>query len=87
VAVRTRVHRGNRQLKKLARASGRGIAAAQEARPASGLAATVWRQPGLWPGLAAYAAVNAVSKLRAMKASPGWGRDESSRRSRLTGPA
>jgi glycosyltransferase involved in cell wall biosynthesis len=87
VAVRTRVHRGNRQLRQLARAS--GPARPPQAQPQSirTLAATAWRRPDLWAGLLAYVAVNAVAKLRARRQGTGWGRDESTRRPRVTGQA
>lgn len=78
LAVRTRVHRGNRQLKELARASG---SAAVPVNPASHLMLSVSTRPRLWLGAVTYVAVNAIAKLRARKPAVRWGRDESSRRS------
>jgi glycosyltransferase involved in cell wall biosynthesis len=85
VAVRTRVHRGNRQLRELTRASGSALPPQAGQQSLRGLAATAWRRPDLWPGLLTYVAVNAVSKLRARRQAAGWGRDESTRRSRKAG--
>lgn len=87
MAVRTRVHRGNRQLRQLARASGHATPPQAQPQVLHGLVATAWRRPDLWAGLITYITVNAVSKLRARGQSSVWGRDESTRRSRMTGPA
>lgn len=87
LAVRTRVHRGNRQLRQLARASGSALPSRSQPQPLRGLMATAWRRPDLWAGLLTYLAVNAVSKLRARRRGAGWGRDESTRRSRTMGQA
>jgi glycosyltransferase involved in cell wall biosynthesis len=87
LTVRTRIHRGNRQLRELARAQ--GLTVPQHAKPQSlrGLAATAWNHPDLWAGLIAYVGINALSKLKARKAGIRWGRDESSRRARAAGQA
>jgi glycosyltransferase involved in cell wall biosynthesis len=85
VAVRTRVHRGNGQLRRLARASGLPLPAQARSQSFPGLAATALRRPDLWTGLLAYAAVNVIAKLRARREPTGWGRDESTRRTRATG--
>lgn len=87
MAVRTRVHRGNRQLALLARTSGPASPPKPQQKCIRSLLATVWRRPDLWAGLVTYVAVNAVSKLRARGQGSGWGRDESTRRARTTGPA
>jgi glycosyltransferase involved in cell wall biosynthesis len=87
VAVRTRVHRGNRQLRQMARASGLPLPAAGPSQSMRSLVSTAWARPGLWPGLVTYVAVNTVSKLKAMGRGTGWGRDESTRRTRKVGPA
>jgi glycosyltransferase involved in cell wall biosynthesis len=86
IAVRTRVHRGNRQLRQLARASG-AASPPHPSQAVSGLAATAWRRPDLWAGLLTYVAVNIVARLRARRQAAGWGRDESTRRARMTGQA
>lgn len=86
LAVRTRVHRGNRQLRQLARASG----AAPTQHPSgglNGLATTAWRRPDLWPGLLTYVGINMLAKLRARRQAASWGRDESTRRARAAGQA
>jgi glycosyltransferase involved in cell wall biosynthesis len=85
LAVRTRVHRGNRQLLRLARASGSALPTQQQGLRS--LLATAWRRPDLWVGVLTYVAINAVSKLRARRGGTGWGRDESTRRARMTGQA
>jgi glycosyltransferase involved in cell wall biosynthesis len=87
LAVRTRVHRGNRQLTKLARASGQIKPGRTQPGSLRSLLATAWRRPDLWVGVIAYVAVNSISKLRAVVPSSAWGRDESSRRARMTGAA
>jgi hypothetical protein len=87
MAVRTRVHRGNRQLKQLERASGQDMPVRKQHGSVRSLAGTAWRRPDLWPGLVTYVAVNAVARLRARAPGVRWGRDESSRRARMTGPA
>lgn len=86
LAVRTRVHRGNRQLRQLARASG-AVPTQHPSGGLNGLAATAWRRPDLWPGLLAYVAVNTFAKLRARRQAASWGRDESTRRARPAGQA
>ncbi len=85
VAVRTRVHRGNRQLKELARASGSGLPSHAQGQSLRNLLATATRRPDLWAGVTTYVAVNLVAKLRARRMSTSWGRDESTRRGRSTG--
>ena len=87
MAVRTRVHRGNRQLQQLERASGQDLTVSREKNAMGGLASTAWRRPDRWAGLVAYVAVNIVAKLRARAPGVRWGRDESSRRARMTGQA
>lgn len=87
IKVRTRVHRGNRQLAQLARASGTALPAHAQQQGARGLLATVWRRPDLWVGLAVYVGVNVIAKVRAKGPGNSWGRDESSRRARMTGQA
>lgn len=84
IAVRTRVHRGNRQLKALARASGQPLPPHARTGTAGNLAAAALR-PGLWVGISTYVAVNLVAKFRARARDTGWGRDESSRRARSAG--
>ena len=85
LAVRTRVHRGNRQLMHLARASGTQLPAHAPPHGFRSLLTTAWRRPDLWMGVVAYVAVNMVSKLMARRQGAGWGRDESTRRARMTG--
>lgn len=89
LAVRTRVHRGNRQLKELARAQGAAALPHPGSTSFKGLLATASRRPDLWLGLATYVGVNALAKYRARNATggAGWGRDESSRRARSAGTA
>ena len=87
MAVRTRVHRGNRQLRQLERASGQEAQPRKQQAAINGLARTAWRRPDLWVGLVTYVAVNSVAKLRARAPGVRWGRDESSRRARMTGQA
>lgn len=87
MAVRTRVHRGNRQLRQLERASGQEMPVRKQQGSMRGLARTAWRRPDLWAGLVTYVTVNVVAKLRARAPGVRWGRDESSRRARSTGPA
>jgi hypothetical protein len=87
LAVRTRVHRGNRQLLLLAHASGNPLPAHAQPQGMRNLLSTARRRPDLWAGLLAYVAVNVVAKLRARRQSASWGRDESSRRARMTGRA
>lgn len=87
ISVRTRIHRGNRQLRTLARASGSETMAPAPGQSLQSLAATAARRPDLWIGVAAYVVVNALARFRARSTSGTWGRDESSRRARSTGAA
>lgn len=87
IAVRTRVHRGNRQLKELARASGVSMPPHAQARSAQSLLSTAVHRPDLWAGIAVYVVVNAIAKLKGRKKSAAWGRDESTRRSGKVGSA
>ena len=65
IAVRTRVHRGNRQLRNWRAPSGLPHACpAPRRKVVRGLPATAWRRPDLWAGLIAYVAINVVSKMR-----------------------
>ncbi len=70
--VRRRVHRGNRQLAAM------GIAASDGGDTGSVVTAAIAR-PRLWPGLAAYVAVNLLAKRAAGNEAITWERDESSR--------
>lgn len=87
MAVRTRVHRGNRQLVQLARTSGSALPPRPKQQGIRSLLATACRRPDLWAGLVTYVSVNAITKLRARGQGSGWGRDESTRRARMTEPA
>jgi glycosyltransferase involved in cell wall biosynthesis len=80
--VRTRVHRGNRQLRQLSRASGPAVLATAQMHSKLSLVDTAWRRPDLWVGLIAYLTINTMSKLRARGRSSDWGRDESTRQAR-----
>lgn len=87
IAVRTRVHRGNRQLLQLAKTSGTQLPAHAQPQGLKAVLASAAHRPDLWVGLTTYVAVNIVAKLRARGRSTGWGRDESTRRARATGQA
>jgi hypothetical protein len=87
IAVRTRIHRGNRQLRELTRASSAAGRHPDEEKSTRRLLAAVTPRPQLWLGLATYLTVNAIAKLRARGRSGGWGRDESSRQARSAGTA
>jgi glycosyltransferase involved in cell wall biosynthesis len=87
IAVRTRVHRGNRQLKELARASGSALPPQTQAKSVRGLLSTASRRPDLWVGITTYIVVNVIAKLRARARSAAWGRDESTRRLKNSGTA
>lgn len=87
VAVRTRVHRGNRQLKELTRASGAAPSPAAQGQPLRNLMGTALRRPDLWVGVTTYVVVNVIAKLKARAKGSSWGRDESSRRARQMGAA
>jgi glycosyltransferase involved in cell wall biosynthesis len=79
-AVRTRVHRGNRQLRQLARASSASIPVPPRGASLRNLLKTALTRPDMWVGVVVYILVNGVAKLRSRTRSTSWGRDESSRR-------
>lgn len=70
--VRRRVHRGNRQLAAM------GIAS-KDGGGTGGVVSAALKKPGLWAGLAAYAAVNALARRASRRETFVWERDESSR--------
>jgi glycosyltransferase involved in cell wall biosynthesis len=82
LAVRTRVHRGNRQLLQLAKTSGTPLPVHAKQQGMKGLIASSVNRPHLWVGLTTYVIVNVIAKLRARGKGTGWGRDESTRRAR-----
>ena len=78
VKVRTRVHRGNAELR------ANKLSAAERGAESDGpraLLELVARRPALLPGAAVYAAVTIVARVRAKRAKPGaaWERDTSTR--------
>lgn len=87
IAVRTRVHRGNRQLRALARANGSAVQGAPQGQSFRTLLITASRRPDLWVGVTAYVVVNVIAKVRARARSTVWSRDESTRRARTPGAA
>lgn len=85
IAVRTRVHRGNRQLRELTRASGSALP--PKGQSAQNLLSTALRRPDLLVGVAAYVVINVIAKIRARAKTASWGRDESTRRVKTPGAA
>ena len=83
IAVRTRVHRGNRQLRNLSRAS--GSATPPRGHSVRTLLTTAFSRPNLLVGVVAYIGINALAKLKARTRSTAWGRDESTRRLKTPG--
>lgn len=80
IAVRTRIHRGNRQLRDLARSNDALLLNHSTNQSLRSLITTASRRPDLWVGVATYLTVNMIAKVKARRSMTGWGRDESTRR-------
>jgi glycosyltransferase involved in cell wall biosynthesis len=80
--VRRRVHRGNRQLQALGARSQPDSGERGSPTPMLRLLRLHAGKPALWPGMLAYVAVNLAARVPAGAGNVGWGRDESTRKSK-----
>ncbi len=78
--VRRRVHRGNRQLRRLGAQLQADFGERGSPMPMLRLLRLHSGKPALWPGMLAYLAVNLAARVPAGAGNVGWGRDESTRK-------